>query len=192
MALTFISGPVRSGKSRYALALARQSTLAVTFVATALRDPGDAPWESRLERHRADRPREWPTIEGAALTNDEFVAIFAKSHRGQCLVVDALGTWLAARIACSIDAFERDVDAFEGEMDREAEALVAAMLGAAAHVIVVCEEVGWDVVPVAASARVFRDVLGRMKQQLAARAERAYLVVCGRALDIKKLGSAIE
>ena len=33
--------------------------------------------------------------------------------------------------------------------------------------------------PVAASARLFRDVLGRMKQRLAAEAEAVYLVVCG-------------
>ena len=66
------------------------------------------------------------------------------------------------------------------------------MLASRAHVIVVTEEVGWDIVPVAASARLFRDVLGRMKQWLAGEARDAYLVVCGFALDLHALGVRIR
>ena len=59
----------------------------------------------------------------------------------------------------------------------------------APEVIVVAEEVGWDVVPVSASARLFRDVLGRMKQRLAGAADEAYLVVSGFVLDLRALGA---
>jgi adenosylcobinamide kinase/adenosylcobinamide-phosphate guanylyltransferase len=106
-------------------------------------------------------------------------------------VVDALGTWLAARIATHIDALERDFAAFEAQMDQEASELAQAMLESRAQVVAVAEEVGWDIVPVAASARLFRDVLGRMKQRLAAGADAVFLVVCGFALDLRALGTTI-
>ena len=55
----------------------------------------------------------------------------------------------------------------------------------------VSEQIGWDAVPVAASARLFRDALGRMTQRLAKRADRLYLVVAGYAMDLRSLGIPI-
>ena len=66
------------------------------------------------------------------------------------------------------------------------------MLASPADVIAVSEQIGWDVVPVAASARLFRDTMGRMAQRLARRADRVYLVVAGYALDLRAQGVPIE
>jgi adenosylcobinamide kinase/adenosylcobinamide-phosphate guanylyltransferase len=189
MAVTLVTGPVRSGKSRYVVTLAERSGKAVRYVATAMRDASDREWEHRLERHVADRPASWETIESATLAPEALLDLFRAAPPETCLLVDALGTWLAARIALQIEAFTRDVAAFEARMDAEAADLADAMIGSRAQVIVVAEEVGWDVVPIEPSARLFRDVLGRMKQRLAARAEQAILVVCGIALDLTALGS---
>jgi adenosyl cobinamide kinase/adenosyl cobinamide phosphate guanylyltransferase len=46
-------------------------------------------------------------------------------------------------------------------------------------------------VPVAASARLFRDAMGRMVQRLAKRADRSYLVVAGYAVDLRARGTPI-
>jgi adenosylcobinamide kinase/adenosylcobinamide-phosphate guanylyltransferase len=192
MPVTLVTGPVRSGKSRYVTALAGRSGLPVCVVATAAREACDAQWDARLERHRADRPADWQTIESASLEHGDLLAIFRDAVEQRCIVVDALGTWIGARIAASVNEFERDVTAFEAQLDTQAEAFVASMLASRAHVIVVAEEVGWDVVPIAPSARVFRDVLGRMKQRLAAHAAAVFLVVCGYALDVRALGILVE
>jgi len=191
MGVTLVTGPVRSGKSRYVLDIAQRSSRRVSYVATAMRDGSDAEWESRLSRHIHDRPSTWDSIESASLNRDALLALFREALDEQCIVVDALGTWLAARIAGGVDALERDFAAFETKMDEEAAELAQAMLESRAQVVVVAEEVGWDIVPVAASARLFRDVLGRMKQRLAARADAVFLVVCGFALDLRALGSTI-
>jgi adenosylcobinamide kinase/adenosylcobinamide-phosphate guanylyltransferase len=188
MPVTLVTGPVRSGKSRYVLQLAAPSRGVVRYVATAIRDDADGEWQARLRRHMQDRPSEWESIEAAEISHAAFVQIFSDAGEDECVVVDALGTWIAARIATHLDAFERDFAGFETQMDSEAAEIVDAMLASPAHVIVVTEEVGWDIVPVAASARLFRDVLGRMKQRLAADARDVYLVVCGFALDIRALG----
>ena len=191
MPVTLVTGPVRSGKSRYVLQLAAQAQGRVRYVATAIRDDADGEWTARLRRHMQDRPSDWESIEAAEIGHAELLQIFTDAQDDECVVVDALGTWIAARIATHLEAFERDFAAFENQMDTEAAEIAEAMLASRAHVIVVTEEVGWDIVPVAASARLFRDVLGRMKQRLAREALHAYLVVCGFALDLRALGVSI-
>ncbi|MGD0968859.1 MAG: bifunctional adenosylcobinamide kinase/adenosylcobinamide-phosphate guanylyltransferase [Candidatus Aquilonibacter sp.] len=191
MAVTLVTGPVRSGKSRYVIEIAQRSGRRVSYVATAIRDDGDVEWNARLTHHVHDRPSTWESIESASLGHDALIALFRDGLEEQCIVVDALGTWLAARIATHIDELERDFASFEAQMDAEAAELAHAMLESHAQVVVVAEEVGWDIVPVAASARLFRDVLGRMKQRLAAGAEAVFLVVCGFALDLRALGSTV-
>jgi adenosylcobinamide kinase / adenosylcobinamide-phosphate guanylyltransferase len=192
MPLTLVTGPVRSGKSRYVVELAAAYGSNVCYVATAMRDAADVEWSARLERHVRDRPSTWQLVESATLSHRELLDVFGAAPKGRCIIVDALGTWLAARIAVQIDAFERNFAAFEAQMDDEAEGLALAMLASPADVIVVAEEVGWDIVPLAASARLFRDVLGRMKQRLASRARATLLVVSGIAVDLTALGTRLE
>ena len=191
MAVTLVTGPVRSGKSRYVTQAAQASGKRVSYVATAVRADADGEWDTRLQRHVHERPTDWHVVESAGLTHEELLEIFFRATEGDCLVVDALGTWLAARIATHIEQFERDFAGFEAQMDAEAAELADAMLTSAGDVVVVAEEVGWDIVPVAASARLFRDVLGRMKQRLAAESRDVFLIVCGYALDLRALGVTI-
>jgi adenosylcobinamide kinase / adenosylcobinamide-phosphate guanylyltransferase len=191
VAVVFITGPVRSGKSAFGVRLARESGRDVTYVATAPGAPEDVEWRARLMRHVRDRPASWRTVETAGMTHAAQLELFRGASPSACLVVDALGTWLAARIAARIDLLEIDYTVLESQIDDEAAQFVDAMLGSPAHVIAVSEQIGWDVVPVAASARLFRDAMGRMAQRLARRADRAYLVVAGYALDLRVQGIPI-
>jgi adenosylcobinamide kinase / adenosylcobinamide-phosphate guanylyltransferase len=192
MAVVFITGPVCSGKSAFGVRLARESGCAVTYVATAASALEDVEWRARLVRHVRDRPAQWPTIETARMTDGAQLDLFRNAAAGTCLVVDALGTWLAAKIAARIDLLEVDYSVLEAQLDEEAAAFVDAMLDSQAYVVAVSEQIGWDVVPVAGAARLFRDALGRMAQRLAKRAEKVYLVVAGYALDVRALGEPID
>jgi adenosylcobinamide kinase/adenosylcobinamide-phosphate guanylyltransferase len=192
MAVVFITGPVRSGKSAFGVRLARESGRDVTYVATAAGAPEDVEWRARMTRHVRDRPAVWRTVETAAMTLAAQLALFREAPPSACLVVDALGTWLAERIAARIDLLEIDYTVAESQLDDEAARFVDAMLGSPAYVVAVSEQIGWDVVPVAASARLFRDAMGRMVQRLAKRADRVYLVVAGYALDLRAGGVPID
>jgi adenosylcobinamide kinase/adenosylcobinamide-phosphate guanylyltransferase len=187
----FISGPVRSGKSRFAERLARESGGEVTYVATGPIDPGDAEWEARVAHHRGTRPAGWRVIETSAAGAPALADIARRARPHESLLVDSLGTWLAERMSRRLadggEAAALDADALEGEA-REA---VEALLASNALAIVVCDEVGWGLVPEHASGRVFRDVLGRAHQLLAAHARDAYCVVAGYALDLRALGTRI-
>lgn len=192
MGVVFITGPVRSGKSAFGVRLAATSGREVTYVATAAGEPEDAEWRARMTRHVLERPGSWRTVETAGMTHDAQLALFRDASRNSCLLVDALGTWLAARIAARIDLLEIDYSVLASQLDEEAAQFVDAMLGSPAHVVVVSEQIGWDVVPVAASARLFRDAMGRMVQRLAKHAESVYLVVAGYALDLRATGEPID
>ncbi len=183
MPLTFITGPVRSGKSRFAERLAAATGRPVLYIATARADPADAEWTARIAHHRARRPAAWALLESAAEGAPELAAFVRAAPPERTLLLDSLGTWLAAQID------ERtEYGALEGRATELAEALAASP----ADVIVVGEEVGWGVVPLAASARAFRDIAGRTQQRLARRAERAFLVVAGFAIDLAATGTTVE
>jgi adenosylcobinamide kinase/adenosylcobinamide-phosphate guanylyltransferase len=192
MAVVFITGPVSSGKSGFGVRLARECGRDVTYVATAAGEPEDAEWRARLTRHVRDRPASWRTVETAAMSHAAQIELFRGASSDSCLLVDALGTWLSARIASRVDLLEIDYSVLASQFDDEAAEFVDAMLASPAYVIVVSEQIGWDVVPVAASARLFRDAMGRMVQRLAKGAQKVYLVVAGYALDLRLAGESIE
>lgn len=191
MAVIFVTGPVRSGKSAFAVDQARRCGLDVTYVATADAGFEDAEWRVRLTRHLRDRPAEWKTVETAMMPHEAQLALLREAPESSCLVVDALGTWMASRIGLRIELLEIDYAVMETQIDREAAEFVDAMLASRARIIVVSEQIGWDVVPTAPSARLFRDAMGRMAQRLAKDCEAAYLVVAGYAIDLRATGKPI-
>jgi adenosyl cobinamide kinase/adenosyl cobinamide phosphate guanylyltransferase len=188
MPLTFVTGPVRSGKSRFAVSCAAKNPGVVKYVATAKRDEADAEWQARLEHHRASRPRDWETFETAGWDDARLAEFLAAAAPVEVLIVDSLGGWLDAHISQNTDRMKNDYAAFQKELDASARAFGDALIACEAQVIAVGEEVGWGIVPLAPSARLFRDVLGRMQQRLAASAREAFLVVSGFAVDLRAVG----
>jgi adenosylcobinamide kinase/adenosylcobinamide-phosphate guanylyltransferase len=191
MPLTFVTGPVRSGKSRFAERLAVESGGDVTYVATARTDPTDAEWVARIAHHVARRPASWRTIETGPLGAPSLAEIAGDARAGAVLLVDSLGTWLAAEMSARFEADGESAALDSDALDAACTSVADALAASAAHAIVVGDEAGWGLVPPYPSGRVFRDVLGRMQQRLATRAERAYLVVAGYAIDLRVAGRPV-
>ena len=55
--------------------------------------------------------------------------------------------------------------------------------------ILVSNEVGLGVVPASALGQSYRDILGRVNQMIASRADKVYLMVAGLALELKSFGA---
>jgi adenosylcobinamide kinase/adenosylcobinamide-phosphate guanylyltransferase len=67
--------------------------------------------------------------------------------------------------------------------------LLAWQSGRGQDLVIVSNEVGLGVVPPTPLGRLYRDVLGRANQAVAARAQRVYLVVAGLALELRGAGA---
>jgi adenosylcobinamide kinase / adenosylcobinamide-phosphate guanylyltransferase len=169
MALTLLTGPVASGKSRLAADLADRWPGPVDLVVTA--QGLDEEMRARIERHRAERPESWRVHEepldlrGAigSLPTDAFV------------IVDCLTLWVSNRLGAG--------DGPDQVADLARDAAEAAAVRPA-PTVVVTNEVGWGIVPVNDLARAYRDLLGRVNGAFADRAGAAWLVVAGRAVGL--------
>ncbi len=186
--LIVITGPVRSGKSRFAEMRALRSRGPVVYLATAPKEQLDQAWGEQLARHLERRPSTWKTIETAGMESRKIEDLIRTTPAGSTVIVDSLGTWLADRMEKSNG---EHADAVLTHLDLVSECFVDACIASKARVIVVGEEVGWSPLPEQPTARIFRDVLGRLQQRLARAARNTYLVVAGYAIDVKAHGEPV-
>jgi adenosylcobinamide kinase/adenosylcobinamide-phosphate guanylyltransferase len=171
--LTFLVGGARSGKSRLAQTMAAGTGGPVTIIVTA--EPGDDEMAARIDRHRAERPAGWTTVEEPL---DLAAAIDAADPDAR-VVVDCLTLWVSNLMGHGLS--DDDIAA----RSQTASGLAAAHLGGA---VVVSNEVGMGVVPANAMARRYADLLGRVNAAWAAAADRSFLVVAGLALPLAPIG----
>lgn len=180
--LVLLIGGAASGKSARAEALARADGADVCYLATH-RPGDDAEMAGRLARHRERRPASWSTVESPELGEAALAAI----PDGAAVLLDSLTAHLADRL------FADEAALLAAYADAGPEALAPWLDGcerllthAARWRIcwVVSDEVGLGVVPERRLGRAFRDLLGAGNQRLAAVADRALLVVAGRALEL--------
>jgi histidinol-phosphate/aromatic aminotransferase/cobyric acid decarboxylase-like protein/adenosyl cobinamide kinase/adenosyl cobinamide phosphate guanylyltransferase len=174
--LTLVLGGTRSGKSAYAEALASASGLPVRYVATA--DDGDGSMRERIAAHAARRPAEWETV-----VADDCLAPALCS--GYCVLLDGIGAWIAGVMhRAGGDVAQKPRGAARSRVRDEVAALARAAAGARDPVIVVAEQAGEGLLPADALSRAWLDALGEATQALCAVAERAVLVVAGRAIEL--------
>jgi adenosylcobinamide kinase/adenosylcobinamide-phosphate guanylyltransferase len=189
--ITLVTGPVRSGKSAYALKLASESPHTPVFVATYDAGPHDPEMADRIARHRAGRGA-MRTIEAGERSGLTLIEALANARHGEVLIVDSLGTWLAGHLFALEDLAVADPVGAAQELERRADALLPALDELKADAIVVSEEAGWGVVPPTVLGRLFRDQLGRTTATVAARAGAVYLVVAGYAVDLTQAGRRVS
>jgi len=176
MALVLLTGGARSGKSALAVRLASQQSLPVVFLATA--QSGDKEMEARIVQHRHERPRSWRTIEEPLRLLEAIEGV----DGDHCLIVDCLTVWTAN----ALEQLGAD------EVKARAAAAAAAAAARLGPTIVVTNEVGLGLVPESSLGRSYRDLLGQVNANWAAAADRALLLVAGRALTLQRADSFAE
>ena len=165
-----VLGGVRSGKSRYAAALAGEQSCPVTLIATGT--ALDEEMAARIAAHRASRAPDWTVVEepvhlGAALAE--------AAGPNRVLIVDCLTLWLT-NLLCGDDP-----EALRRELGNVVE-ILPKLPG---HCVLVTNEISLGIVPVSALARRFTDEAGAMHQGLAAICDRVVLMVAGLPLIVK-------
>ncbi len=191
--LIFILGGARSGKSDYALELARQLAGggSVLFIATA--QAGDDEMAERITHHRAERPGHWHTLEAPQAVGHrwyEFQQSPAHGGGPGVAVLDCL-TLLVSNLlfAGEDDPEHEDESAIMRRVDEELDALLAMYRQGDSSLIVVSNEVGLGIVPGGRISRVYRDLLGRANRRLARVADHAHFLLAGIPLDLKAIAA---
>jgi adenosylcobinamide kinase/adenosylcobinamide-phosphate guanylyltransferase len=165
--LTLVLGGARSGKSRYAEGLIQALPPPWAYIATA--QAFDDEMRERIATHRARRSSEWTTIEAPI----DVPAAIRGAPRDAPALVDCLTLWLTNLMLGEHDAGEATG------------ALLAACREAGGPLVLVSNEVGLGVVPDTPLGRRFRDLAGRLHQDLAAEAQSVILMVAGLPMIVK-------
>lgn len=174
MAVHFVLGGARSGKSAYAERLALTSQLAVTYIATA--QVYDDEFAQRVAHHQARRPKDWQIIE--APFN---LATTLETHatENSCVIVDCLTLWLAQCICPDCELPETV------SWEKERAALLTVLPNLKGNVILVSNEVGMGIVPLGEINRQFQDEQGRLNQSVAKLANKVSFIAAGLPLTLK-------
>ena len=170
MALVLVGGGSRSGKSTYALTLARALTAPRAFVATA--QPYDDEMRERIAHHQLERANEFATIEEPF---DLAAVIKRLEATHPVIIIDCLTLWLTNLLLQQ-----------EASLNVHTTAFLQAASVSNATVIAVTNEVGCGIVPDNALSRKFRDLQGRLNQETARAAREVYWMVFGCAMKVKQ------
>lgn len=171
--ITLVLGGARSGKTRHGLLLAEQhraTGLQTIYVATA--EARDDEMQARIDQHKHERDAQWTTVDAP---RDLVDAIASNSTPETCLLIDCLTLW-----ATNLLLSEKDIAT-------ESASLITHLKTAPGPIILVSNEVGLGIVPDNALARQFRDIAGRLNQDVATVADRVIFVAAGLPLVLKGL-----
>ena len=166
-ALSLVIGGARSGKSRFAESLITETALPRHYIATA--EAWDDEMRSRIALHQTDRGSDWTTWNAPY----DVSAVLAQIPSDQVVLLDCATIWLTNHLLA------------EADMAMQIANLLAALTSCAAPVVVVSNEVGWGIVPENALARAFRDLQGRLNQQVAAQSQLVVGVMAGLPMVLK-------
>ncbi len=169
--LTLILGGARSGKSAFALQLAKRYKKNVAFIATG--EPLDSEMKARIMFHKKTRPAYWKTFEEP---RDLTPLIKRIAKKFDCLLIDCL-TLLVSNL--SLGGLNQKA------VEKKAREIVAAIKSSKANTIIISNEVGLGIVPENKLARGFRDIAGKVNQIIAKNADEVFFIVSGIAMKIK-------
>jgi len=168
--ITLILGGARSGKSSYALSLAKRYKK-VAFIATC--QGLDKEMRQRIKLHKETRPKHWETFEEPR----ELTKLLVKMDNSfDCIVIDCL-TLLVSNLILSANSQKQIIEKVQESL--------LILNKKKARIILVSNEVGLGLVPANKLGRKFRDIAGKVNQIVASSANEVLFIVAGLPLNIK-------
>lgn len=170
-----ITGGTRSGKTSYAENLAKKSgNRSVTYIATGV--ICDDEMSFRVKEHQKYRPESWVTVE------EQFNPSKKWPHDSEerIVILDCIAT-LTSNYLIKYENlnYSQMMEITRRELVEEINSLLQNAASSSGTSIFITNEVGQGVVPETYLGRVFRDLLGLVNQQIAAKADKVILMVSG-------------
>ena len=166
--IELVLGGARSGKSSYAEKQATASGKQVIYIATA--EAGDSEMQTRINRHRQDRPQQWETIEEPIKLAE---VIQQKNGAEFCLLVDCLTLWLTNIL------FDKQGNLQQAVFEKQTTALFNTLSSCSGQIILVSNEIGLGIVAMDKMTRRFVDEAGLLHQKIATISNKVVLITAG-------------
>lgn len=168
--MILITGGMKSGKSSFALELAKNYEKKA-FLATGV--PFDDEMKSRIEKHKIERGKDFDTFEEPLEVSRILNEI---SDKYDVIIFDCLTTYLGNLFYYNVDIetyLERLLNTF------------SILTNSSTQLIVITNEVGWGIIPENKLARVYIETLGKLNTKISRLAHEVYLMVSGIGVRIK-------
>lgn len=178
--IILVTGGARSGKSAFAEEYVAKCGKRIGYIATA--QVLDEEMRFRVALHRKRRPDNWTTYEAPF---DTHVALKKAGEECDAVLFDCL-TMFLSNILCMLENIDDSAVNYRAVKER-LDLLIEQAKKNEGTTVFVTNEVGGGIVPDNHISREYRDISGLVNQQVAAAADKVYLVVCGLAVDVKKL-----
>lgn len=183
--IVLVTGGARSGKSNFAEKYVTALGTKVAYIATA--QVYDQEMADRVSLHRQRRSETWTTYEEPYAAE---VAVRNALASVDVVLFDCL-TLYTSNLMLAPDAPTTPSERYLF-IKQKIDQLLQAATSQSATVVFVTNEVGTGIVPDNALAREYRDLSGLVNQQVAAVADEVYLVICGIAVEIKKIATVVK
>ena len=176
--IILVTGGSRSGKSAYSQKLAESMPGPRAFIATGL--PIDDEMRDRIRLHQEARNKhDWTTIEEPL----NLQRALSGAQDSNVLLVDCLTLWINNLM---YEAEKSGVKLTENDISLNCENVINACRMRHGTVIFVTNEIGMGLVPENPISRLYRDLVGRCNQTMAAAGNRVIFLVSGQPLELKK------
>jgi len=172
MAVTLITGGVKSGKSTWALRYAEERGTRRLFIATATAH--DDEMRARIARHQEDRGRRWVTREEP---RDIAGVIDQLQSDYDVLLIDCLTMWVSNLMTLYKEKEKDIADACAH--------LFSVLSGTANRIVFVTNEVGMGIIPADPLSRTYQRILGRLNADIAGLSDEVFVMLSGIAQRIK-------
>jgi|SRR5215216_3013492 len=176
--ITLILGGARSGKSSYAQTLAEESGKSVTFLATA--QALDDEMFARIQKHQAERPSRWETLEIPFN-----IAACVGQIKSEVVILDCITLLINNLLMQYVKDDLVEETPFLEAVQKEIEAFIRSLQQQEQDWLIVSNELGLGLVPAYQMGRVYRDAIGWTNQRLAREADKVIFMVAGIPTTIK-------
>lgn len=166
--IILITGGQRSGKSSYAQNLALSFSPNPVYLATSR--VWDEEHRKRIERHKAEREKNWTNIE-------EEKELSKHNFKEKVVLVDCVTLWATNFFFDLHSDVEAALSALKSEFDQ--------LITQDARFIFVTNEIGMGEMSQNDLQRKFADLQGWLNQYIAAESDEVYLMVSGIAMKVK-------
>ena len=165
MAITLITGAIKSGKSEFAEKIATVYKK-LTYIALSHSQPDDLHWQEKIKLHKSRRPSNWGVIE-----NDDLLHVL-KSLSGP-LLIDSIGGFVV-----------KYINEDDNEWKRNLLLLNKCLIEYKSDIIIVGEQVGWGLVSEYKIGNIFTERIGEVLKDITLISSSNWLTINGKAIKL--------